>query len=87
MVFTCSYLQLFRLGICILGKRQKRDTVKTASNLTGEELVWAVENCGQTLAWKTGRDLCLHLAGPKQLNDKTVVCSGVALSCKKKEKA
>lgn len=53
--------------------------VKMASNLTGGDL-GDLENSGQTIVWKSGRDLYLYLACTKQLNDKTVICSGVALS-------
>lgn len=58
---------------------------KMASNLTGGDLVWAVENSGQTFVWKLGRDLYLYFAYTKEINGKTVICSGVALSCKKRK--
>lgn len=59
--------------------------VKMASNLMGGDL-GDLENSGQTIVWKSGRDSYLYLACTKQLNDKTVICSGVVLSCKKKKK-
>lgn len=59
--------------------------VKMASNLMGGDL-GDLENSGQTTVQKSGRGMYLYLACTKQLNDKTVICSGVALSCKKKKK-
>lgn len=81
VIFRCSG-SLFKF----LVKRQEIDMVKMASNLMGGDLVWAVENSGQTLVWKSGRNLYLYLVCTKQLNGKIVICSGVPLSCKKKEK-